>query len=103
MIPYSRFIPAPIDNFSHIHSTAIITDSTAWTKISGTFIADTTYKYLILGNFYNNANTNTSGCINVNVDEAYYYVDQVSVSADSVLPVNLRDFKALNIDNKKIQ
>lgn len=78
---YSELIPPPIDNFSHIHSTAIVSDSINWTKISGSFIADSAYKYLILGNFYDNENTDT---LDINNNAAGYYIDAVSVSTDSL-------------------
>lgn len=82
-VPYSYTNPAPIDNFSHIHSDSIITDSTGWVKIAGSFVADSAYEYVILGNFYDNANTNTSGICNSST-ATYYYTDQVCVSTDSL-------------------
>lgn len=82
-VPFSYTNPPPTDNFSHIHSNAIITDSTGWTKISGSFIADSAYQYVIVGNFYDNANTNTLGSGDA-FEAAYYFIDQVCVSTDSL-------------------
>lgn len=74
--------PVPVDNFSHIHSNNIINDSLGWTKISGSFIADSLYKFLIIGNFYDNVSTNAIQC-NTSPSLAYYYLDKVCVSTDS--------------------
>lgn len=80
---YSFSNPAPTNNFSHFHSNTVIYDTLGWTKISGSFIADSSYKYCIIGNFYDNLNTNNSNCINYPQMEAYYFVDNVCISVDS--------------------
>ena len=84
-IPYSSAHPAPIRNYAHVHKTTVITDTTHWTTISGTVIADSTYSYIIIGNFFDNQNTSitklnstTTPCI------AYYFVDNICVSTDSI-------------------
>ena len=69
---------APTDNFSHVHSDSIITDAIGWTKISGSFIADSAYQYLVIGNFYDDAHTDTAQCPGI----AYYLVDMVCVSTN---------------------
>lgn len=85
---YTTYAYPAIDNFSHIHETNIITDSTNWTKISGSFIADSSYAYLAIGNFYDDQHTDT---LNVepgpgNIENfAYYYVDKICVSSDSLI------------------
>jgi hypothetical protein len=72
-----------IKNFSHLHSYSIITDTLNWITIKGTFIADSAYQYLIIGNFYDDNHTDTlmTGTIN---SSAYYYIDEVCVSTDSL-------------------
>src|SRR6185503_9492391 len=67
-------------NFSHIHCDSIIKDQINWIRVSGSFIADSTYKYLIIGNFYDDAHTDTFDC----PDYALYYVDMICVSTDSL-------------------
>lgn len=79
-VPYFNTIPVHTDNFSHIHSDSLIMDSINWTRIEGSFIADSSYQYIILGNFYNNASTDT---IDLQGMSAYYYVDMVCLSPDS--------------------
>jgi hypothetical protein len=73
----------PADNFSQIYSDSIITNAVSWTRIDGSFIADSAYQYVIIGNFFDNANTATISA-NYKMKEAYYYVDMVCVSSDSL-------------------
>ncbi|HLP11090.1 MAG TPA: T9SS type A sorting domain-containing protein [Flavobacteriales bacterium] len=79
---YSTSNPIPTDNFSHFHSSSIVTDSVNWIKIAGSFIADSTYQYVVVGNFYNGSSTSSSNCSTI--DGAYYYVDAICVSQDSL-------------------
>lgn len=67
------------------NSTEIITDNINWTKISGSFIANGGEKFLIIGNFYSEANTsyqqvNTNS---LNGEFAYYYVDNVYLGLEN--------------------
>lgn len=86
----------PIDNFSHVHSDAIITDKNNWTWVGGSFLADSNYQYINIGNFYEDANTDTIECPNLQNYIAYYYVDEVCVSTDSLTcsaPVGINELK----------
>ncbi len=81
----------PQDSMFHygkINSTSIISDSTHWTTISGSFIADSAYNYIIIGNFNGYQVTDTvfrsSLCL---YDIGYYYLDDVCLTTDS-LPCN---------------
>ena len=76
---------APIDNFSHYRDTTIITDTTNWTLVGSSFVADSSYRYLMLGNFYDDNHTDT---MNMQLttfpwNAAYYYVDYICVTLDS--------------------
>jgi hypothetical protein len=51
-VPYSYSNPAPINNFAHYYCNNIITDTVKWTRINGSFIADSAYNYIIIGNFF---------------------------------------------------
>lgn len=57
-----------------------IKDTVGWTKIQGAFIANGTETYITIGNFYSHGST-TRFPINPasNYEEAYYYVDDVSI------------------------
>ena len=64
-----------------------ITDKNNWTKISRSFIADSAYQYILIGNFKDDLNIDTisvfgGGFINYYFD-TYYYLDDVCVSSDS--------------------
>lgn len=86
-VAYSVNNPCPIDNFAHLYSVGIINDTINWTRISGSFIADSAYNYLIVGNFLDDAHTDTlhytcDSCLNY---LSYYYVDDICLSIDSLL------------------
>jgi hypothetical protein len=76
--------PTPlIKNFAHINSTQIITDTADWTTISGSFIADSSYKIMLFGNFFDYSLTDTllySG----NSCGTYHYIDDICLSSDSL-------------------
>lgn len=70
-----------INNFAHYYNTAVITDTLSWVRILGSFVADSAYQYLTIGNFFDDSNTtvtNQSSGI-----YAYYYIDDVCLSTDS--------------------
>ncbi len=73
------------DNFAHVYTNTIITDTMGWTIISGSFIADSAYQYIRLGNFFDDASTNSTATSSV----GYYYIDDVCVSTDSATCVGL--------------
>jgi len=77
-INMAYFIP---DNFAHIFSNKIITDTTNWTAVSGNFTADSAYRYIYIGNFFDADSTKLFP--NTNLPSyyiSYYYVDEVCVS-----------------------
>jgi hypothetical protein len=83
-IPYDVSHPSPITNNPQVHSDSIITDTLNWTLISGSFIADSAYNYIIIGNFFNDNLTDTIRMANGSLDDAYYFIDDVCVSTDSL-------------------
>ncbi|MFD1552027.1 hypothetical protein DNU06_00995 [Putridiphycobacter roseus] len=69
-------------NFTpQVNETAVIADGVNWVKISGTFVATTAAEYLIIGNFFDDANTIFISDTTQNVANARYFVDDVSVVA----------------------
>lgn len=83
-MPYTVGNPTPITNNPPIYTQYIISDTTGWTLVSGSFIADSAYQYIILGNFFDDNNTDTlfmGG--DSTYTAAYYYLDEICVSADS--------------------
>lgn len=80
---YSLTNPAPLDNFAHIKLDSLLTDTVNWLKISGSFIADSNYNYISIGNFYDSQQTDTL-IFNPSPDAAYYFIDDVCVTTDSL-------------------
>jgi len=66
-------------NYAHLHSSAIISDTANWTLVSGSFVADSAYQYLVIGNFFSNALTDTMDLASDDYIDAYYFVDGVCV------------------------
>ncbi len=79
--PYSVLDPVPINNLAQVNCDSIIKDQINWTQISGFFIADSSYEYLIIGNFYDDDHTDTFNC----AVEGVYYLDHVCLSTDSLM------------------
>jgi len=77
----------PIDNRSILKFDSVLSNSITWTRLTGSFIADSAYKYLMVGNFYDDQHT-VSLCGNGSSHFAYYYFDAVCVTTDSSLNEN---------------
>jgi len=75
--------PVPVNNFAHLYSTSVISDTTNWVHISGSFIADSVYKYCIIGNFFDNSHTDTVAW-HSNSTTGYVAIDDVCISTDSL-------------------
>ena len=94
-------------NYAKIKATNKILSS-AWTNLSGKFISDSAYKFLHVGNYFNNYNTDTiitTNFIGVNMGNysfpisaclSYYLIDDIRLSTDSVYVVtSIQDLKNL--------
>ncbi len=90
-IPYNSSNWAPITNFAHIFTPLIIIDTTNWINISGSFLADSMYQYIIIGNFFDDINTDTINLDTSNICLAYYFVDDVCVSNDSITCIDIKE------------
>ena len=101
-IPYSESNPAPIDNFAHFYANTIISDTVNWVKISGSFVADSAYNYLIMGNFFNDSLTDTLNLSTISNLVAYYFIDDICVSTDSLYCENWLGIDKNNDKNKEI-
>jgi hypothetical protein len=82
--------PAPVGNFAHVYDNTIITDTMNWTTVFGSFIADSNYTHLVIGNFFDDASTDTIKMVTgaPAFIWAYYYIDDVCVSTDSAYCAN---------------
>ncbi len=106
-VPFSQHSPSPTDNWAHIVDTSIITDTVGWTKISGQIVADSAYAYVIFGNFFDDAHTDTlnmfiGGFTGLQFNHAYYFVDDVCVSKDSLTCLLINNVTAVEKDKDKV-
>lgn len=66
------------------HDCAVLTDTANWVRLQWDYTASGGEQYFVIGNFFNNANTNVvttgGGLIN---PYAYYFIDDVSIVAES--------------------
>ena len=71
-------------NYAHVYADSIIKDTVSWTTVSGFFTADSAYKYIIVGNFFDCAHRDSivfagSPCGSTTYN-SYYMVDDVMVN-----------------------
>ncbi|MFN8231286.1 MAG: T9SS type A sorting domain-containing protein [Bacteroidia bacterium] len=81
--------PKPLNNTAKVFSSNIIQDTLNWIQISGSFIADSAYNYIIIGNFFNTINTNITTFLSGPPYGSYYFIDDVKLSTDSIFTVGL--------------
>ena len=63
---------------------SIVTDTLTWHEINGSFIADSSYTHLALGNFLFDNLTDTLQYVSSNPYNSYYFVDDACLSDDSL-------------------
>jgi hypothetical protein len=72
------------DNLPTLNYNTIISDSINWKTINFSYVADSSYEYMYLGNFYDDSNTDTLICPGETFSYgAYYYIDNICISTDS--------------------
>lgn len=79
--PYPGTNPTAINNFSQIYTNTIINDTMNWVRITGSFVADSAYKYFMIGNLFDDNNTDT--IYRPNGVRSYYFIDEICVSTSS--------------------
>lgn len=97
-VSFSQVDPEPIDNNSLVYTDSIIEDTLNWVHISGSFIADSSYSFMSIGNFF--ADTLTSFiAYDSSAIYSYYYIDDVSLyaSSDSESVVEQDNFPSIKI------
>jgi Secretion system C-terminal sorting domain len=88
----------PVDNICTFYTDSILQDSVAWVKISSSFIADSAYQYLVIGNLFTDQNTDTVR-LGIGPDASYYYIDDVCVSTDSLYNEIWTGIPSQNLEN----
>jgi len=85
---YNSVMP---DNQAMFHTDSIVSDTTNWVFIKGSFIADSAYQYIAFGNFFDDLNTDTLG-VGMTNTSTYYYFDNVCITTDSTLCNDITSF-----------
>jgi len=87
------------NNYSHLYTDDLIMDTTNWTNISGWFTADSTYNFLIIGNFFDDSHTYYEQFQNTDISYvSSYYIDNVYVGKDTLTDiVNVSNMNQINI------
>ncbi len=96
MIPFYENNSFPLPNSAALYLSTPLTDTLNWVTVSGTYTPDSSYQWLVLGNFFSDS------LINQLVLEpsgtwpgAYVYIDEVCVSydpSDCALVSGFREF-----------
>jgi len=73
----------PILNQSHFYTDSIFSDTLSWWLVNGSFIADSNFLFAYIGNFFDSAHTSVQQ-LNGTGGLAYYYVDNLCISTDSL-------------------
>lgn len=94
--------PPPINNFAHLYFNTIMADTLNWKYVFKSFIADSNYQYIEIGNFFNDLNTNFQILKPRTANLAYYYIDDVALSTDSLeaLNFNANSTEVLELTNE---
>ncbi len=69
---------AIINNFAQLYSDTLITDSTNWVLLHWNYIPDSAYSHMYIGNFFDDAHTDTMALGDTPAG-VYYYIDSVTV------------------------
>lgn len=94
---YDQLNPIPINNYAHIVSSNLITDSMNWVSVSGAIIADLPYDYLSIGNFFDDINTQFLIIDSTSIgNRSYYFIDDVCVSKDSLVCSGINELNDFN-------
>ena len=82
--PWSNGDAWPVPgNFAHVYHPWVIADTVNWVLVSGSFVADSAYQYVMLGNHFNNALTDSVHFAQYAwLPSAYTLLDNVCVSTD---------------------
>jgi hypothetical protein len=90
-IKYDASHPIPTNNIYHFKADSIIRDTIGWEYIEGSFIADSAYTYLYIGNFMTDSVTDTlryfTNQLNPLALRVYNFIDDIYVAYDSTQDV----------------
>jgi len=87
--------PFSFRDMAHVYSTEVINDTANWTLVSDSFEADSAYQFIVLGNFFQNALTDTTPS-EIGFVLSYFLIDSVSVTS-AIDDCNHTGVEVLNI------
>ncbi len=77
---YNDPVPTP-GNFAHVYHPWVIADTVDWILVSGSFVADSAYAYVMIGNHFDDATTDTLHLgVSIQYAKAMTLIDNVCVS-----------------------
>lgn len=102
--PYSLVNSPQINNYAQIYVDSVITDTMNWVLLSWDYVPDSAYTHVYLGNFFDDAHTDTIN-IGWTFGQSYYYVDSVNIICNdancaTVVPIIKMEKVTLNYDQK---
>lgn len=95
---YSSGNPPLLNNSSHVFMDTVISDTSTWFHFSSSFIADSAYQNILVGNFFSDANTDTIA-IDSSLYIAYYFIDNICVSSDSTDCISVNNINNFSESN----
>lgn len=96
--PLTQSGGTPIAYVPQLESSTVLY-STTWQQLSFVYTPTTPDQYITIGNFRNNAAT-TISLLGTGTTGAYYYVDDISVTPGTSLPVEMISFTAEEKENE---
>lgn len=74
-------LPGLPGNFAHVYRPDVLADTVNWVLVSGSFVADSAYRYALIGNHFDNDHTDTLHFANyAQYARAHTLIDNVCVS-----------------------
>lgn len=80
-VPYSLVNPDTALDNAHVFLTTVVSDTANWVFVSGSFVTDSAYSHIGIGNYFSDAAT-TIAFGSSGANYAYYLIDDICVSAD---------------------
>jgi len=77
-ILYTESNPIPLDNTASVWVDTIVADTANWVLLQWNYTPAESFKYLYIGNFFDDANTDTIWTVE-SAFKAYYYIDSVEI------------------------
>lgn len=98
-VPVTQTAGSPIIVTPQVETSTVIY-STTWQQVSFLYTPTNTFQELAIGNFHNDLATSRSlfGPNNPSSFGAYYYIDDISITLQAPLPVELISFTGVNKD-----